>query len=379
MKKLKRLMKRATDRMSASSETSGKQIAFVCAATRTPWSAKSLARGIGGSEEAVIHLSSRFAKAGYDVTVFNDCGSEAGLHGDVLYVDRSKFNAYDKLDYVILWRSLSPANRKLRAKKVVADLHDVAPEASLSKRRMPNIDKVFVKSRFHRACYPHVGDEKFAVVPNGIEWANFQAPIEKDPMLLVNTSSPDRSLSTLVRLFAEVKKQVPEAKCKWAYGWDNFDKYFFDDPDMAAWKQGIVEQMQEIGIENLGRISQDEVAALYMKGNIFAYPTEFTETDCISARKAQAAGAYPITTNVAALNETVVYGEKIPATEEVLNRRGALPYDHSLMDASMEAVWVEKVVERLKSGKVMSASERAYFKRFDWDEIAKKWLDVLTA
>jgi hypothetical protein len=41
---------------------------------------------------------------------------------------------------------------------------------------------------------------------------------------------------------------------------------------------------------------------------VWAYPTNFSETYCISALEAQAAGAIPVTTRIAALAETVRCG-----------------------------------------------------------------------
>ena len=52
-------------------------------------------------------------------------------------------------------------------------------------------------------------------------------------------------------------------------------------------------RMRELGVEELGRINHDEIAQLYCKANVFAYPSEYEEIDCISLSKAMAAGSGP--------------------------------------------------------------------------------------
>lgn len=354
-------------------ETTGKEIAFMCAYTEREWNPESLNEGIGGSEEAVIHLAKAFAKRGYDVTVYNNCGHTEKKFDGVLYKPFYAFNYRDKMDTLILWRHPKLADYDLNAKKVILDLHDVINPNELTESRLKKIDHIFVKSNFHRDLFPNVPDEKFVVVPNGIKYQDLQLKVERDPMLLVNTSSPDRSLSTLIRLFKRVKERVPEAKCKWAYGWGVFDVVHKDSPEIMEWKENIVKGMEDAGIENLGRVSHKEVHNLYNQARIFAYPTEFAEIDCISARKAQAGGALPVTTDFAALNETVINGVKIKSHKT--KDDWCLPgqYDFGFTDKEMEDKWVEAVVCELKTKMQEDNDMRKEMKQFDWKNIADKW------
>ena len=45
--------------------------------------------------------------------------------------------------------------------------------------------------------------------PNGIDAKLFEGDGERDPMLLINTSSADRSMEAFLDCFEEIKKQVP--------------------------------------------------------------------------------------------------------------------------------------------------------------------------
>jgi len=86
--------------------------------------------------------------------------------------------------------------------------------------------------------------------------------------------------------------------------------------------------MKEADIEDLGRITQEEVGKLYQKASIFAYPTEFAEIDCISVKKAQAGGAFPITSDFGAMKESNLLGETIHSnkTKDNWNRPYRVPF-----------------------------------------------------
>jgi len=353
-------------------ESTGKEVVFMCGFTEREWDADSLKDGIGGSEEAVIHLSKQFADAGYDVTVYNNCGHEDKEFDGVTYKPFFSFNYRDKTDTIILWRHPKLADYELNADKVILDLHDVLPPQELNEKRVKKIDHIFVKSEFHKSLFPNVADEKFVVVPNGIDWDSLQLEEERDPYLIVNTSSPDRSLASFIRCFKRIKKEVPEAKAKWAYGWGVYDTVHKSNAEIMQWKVDQLEAMTEAGVENLDRISHSEIAKLMNQSSIFFYPTEFAEIDCISARKAQACGAYPITSDFAALNETVKVGTKIHSEKTKDNWCEPGQFDFSV-SAEMEDQFVEAVVNALKNPPKEDKMREAV-KYADWPEVAKTWI-----
>lgn len=134
------------------------------------WDAGSLNEGIGGSETAVIELSREWAKKGYTVVVYGDprkpgIVEELG-EGKVIYEPYWKFNRKDKFNIFIQWRGNSLAGL-VSAKKFLVDLHDVWGESDYT-NRLQAIDKIMVKSDFHKSFGKSLPDEKFKVVSNGI-------------------------------------------------------------------------------------------------------------------------------------------------------------------------------------------------------------------
>lgn len=362
-------------------ESSGKDVVILCGYTARVWTPKALEEGIGGSEEAVIHLAKKYKEAGYNVTVYNNCGHEVQVFDGVTYAPFWTWNYRDKQDVTILWRHPKMLDYEINSTKIFVDLHDVIKAGEFNEKRLKKVDKIFVKSKAHRILFPHVPDDKIVIIPNGIVWKDFEDTIERDPMLLINTSSPDRSLSTLVRLFKRVKEQVPEAKCEWAYGWDVFDTVHGTNPAVMEWKNRVVKDMEEAGIVNRGRVSHADVAQMYKRARIFAYPTEFYEIDCISARKAQAGGAIPVTTDFAALNETVQYGYKVHSKKTKDDWNGPYQGDFALNDPEAEDEWVEHCVDILRDHifeEPFRSEMREGMKQYDWSNIAEVWLKEMS-
>lgn len=132
------------------------------------WSGKSLARGIGGSETAVVRLAEEWVKKGYKVTVYGDPRDDEGEINGVIYKPYYQINWKDKFNILILWRHPYFLDRVESASQLFVDLHDVASQLDWTDERMKKVDKVFFKSKYHRAMVPKLPEEKARVISNGI-------------------------------------------------------------------------------------------------------------------------------------------------------------------------------------------------------------------
>lgn len=358
-------------------ETStGKDIAYFCGFTNHEWNPELFkTKGFGGSEEAVINLSREWAKQGYNVTVYNSCGTEEMVCDGVTYKPYWTFNSRDKWDTLILWRHPRMLDYEINATNVFVDMHDVIQSGEFTEKRINNMTKVLFKTKFHRSLFPNIPDDKVEIIPNGIDFNLFNQDIKKDRYLLINTSSPDRSMDVMPKLFKMVKERVPEAKMKWAYGWDIFDQSYGDNEQMMKWRNDLQKEIDDAGIESLGKVSQAECAKLYLEGNIMAYPSEFAEIDCISVKKAQACGCIPVTTDFGAFNESVQHGVKIHSdkTKDNWSSNGSR-IGFGLLDENKQKEWVDAVVDILNKGIDDRSAMKQWTKGFDWNLIANKWL-----
>jgi len=353
-------------------ESNGKDLVIFCGFTEEEWSPKTaIEKGIGGSEEAVIHLSKRFAKAGYNVTVYNNIGHEAQEFDGVTYKPFWSWNYRDKQDITILWRTPRYADYDINS-RVFVDMHDVYPEGEFTPKRMEKIEKVFVKSNFHRSLFPNISDDKIAVIPNGIEYEKFIGE-NKDDLLVINTSSPDRSISAYINIAKRVKKEIPEARFVWAYGWTVFDHAHGSNSEIMTWKEKQLKDMEGV-VENLGRLGHEEIKELYEKANIFLYPTEFAEIDCISYTKAVASGCYPITTDFAALGDKAGVGFQVHSGKTKDDWAGPYQFDFALKDEAKLEELSQEVIKALKEKKQVN---KEWAKAYDWSNVCENWLKIL--
>lgn len=358
-------------------ESSGKDIVYYCGQTLFDWNPDLFqVKGFGGSEEAVYNLSKAWAKEGWNVTVYNSCGTESMTRDGVTYKPFWEYNYRDKQDITILWRNPRLADFDLNSTKVYVDMHDVIPDGEFTEKRLKKIDKVLLKTKFHRTLFPSIPDDKLEIIPNGQDFSQF-VEMKKDPDLVINTSSPDRAMDVMPEIFKRVKKLYPQAKMKWAYGWENYDNAHKGDTKKMAWRDKINREMEEAGIENLGRLTQADVAKLYCEASVFAYPTEFAEIDCISVKKAQAGGAIPVVTDFGALEESTQFGTKIHSNKTKDNWSKDYQFSYGLEDESKYDEFAEAIVEQLKNPSVDRKEMVEWTKKFSWNLISERWLNLL--
>lgn len=386
-------------------ESTGKDLIIYCGFTEEQWSPDTIKeKGIGGSEEAVLHLSNRFAEAGWNVSVYNNCGHEVKTFDKVTYLPFWMWNYRDKQDAIIFWRTPIYCDYEINSPKIYLDMHDVIPAAEFTESRLKKITKVFVKSQFQRSIFPNIPDTQIEVIPNGIDPTRFISVwcelcgktgnigdkyydcekcggriVERDPLLVINTSAPDRSISVLTKMWPKVLEAVPKAKLKWAYGFGTFDVGYRDDAKVMAWKKDLIDLMKLNHVEVLGRISHDEVARLYLTANIWAYPTGFAEIDCISLTKAMAAGALPVTTDFAALKEKTGHGGYFYPSS-LTSETWCAPYQFDFAATENIEDMTSKIIELLQNPppeEERNAMRRWAKDNYSWDNIANKWLSII--
>ena len=135
------------------------------------WSEESTKSGIGGSETAVIKLATEWSKRGYKTTVYGDpIKKHVDEHGTT-WLPWYYFNPKDKFNIFIQWRNPYLAGQ-IKCKKFLVDLHDIVSAIDYSKELLSHIDKIMVKSKYHRELLGGIDDNKIEIVSNGIDIDN---------------------------------------------------------------------------------------------------------------------------------------------------------------------------------------------------------------
>ena len=117
--------------------------------------------------------------------------------------------------------------------------------------------------------------------------------VSKIPYRFIYSSSPDRGLSYLLQIFPRIVEKYPEATLQ----------IFCNSRFISAKDKEIIKNSDNIYLN--GRVSQEQISIEYLKSDVWLYPTDFTETYCITAVEAQASGCLCVTMDVGSLGEIV--------------------------------------------------------------------------
>ena len=268
--------------------------------------------GIGGSETATVYMAKLLAKKGNRIRVYGECKDVEGIYEGVEYVHHTKFHDITCDVLVISRRPQALDAVNVVSKTTLMWLHDIHCGPYLTCENSSRVDKFLSLSQWHRdfflSCYNFIDPTKVIVTRNGIDITRFIKAIARNPHRAVYSSSPDRGLETVVRCWSKVRESVPDAELHVYYGFDNWEAYSANDPvqkDTIKRLRSLLKENEKNGVYTHGRVNQDTLAREYLKSGVWVYPTWFSETSCISAMEAHAAGLRMITSPIAALNETV--------------------------------------------------------------------------
>lgn len=324
--------------------------------------------GLGGSEEAVIRLSRELTNLGWKVVVFGTPGTQAGEYEGVEWKHYWELNQKDKFDVLISWRQPGFFDLKWKARKKYLWLHDVVDKEELTPERIKNVTKVIYVSKYHsqRPENQNVPQRKKLPSGNGISPAGFSeldGKFRRNPHRCIYMSANERGLRLLYDIWNDVRESVPDATLDVYYGWHSFDAVNRDNPERMAWKASMVLKAKELaGVTERGRIGQDELNKEIFKSGIFAYPCTFPEVNCITAQKAMAGGAVPVTSDFAVLDDIIEFGDKIHLGEDIEEFKEK--YKAALI------WWLQNPQEQEKVRGPMMEWARS---KFDWKNTAKQW------
>ncbi|MCH7476727.1 MAG: glycosyltransferase, partial [SAR324 cluster bacterium] len=291
-------------------------------------------RSLGGSESAAYYLARELARQGHQVTVFTQISrEEAGMWEGVRYcaagpvtpqtplgADFQWYAAMTPHDVLILQRVPNGFQHRFAAKVNLWWSHDLALKRfqPLMSTQLWNVDRLLAVSEFHKGQMAQVYNfpaDRIAVVRNGVDPALFDAvPLPDSPDgereaarkieqgLLVYSSRPERGLELLVGPGGVMERLLasdPELTLRVA-GYEN------TAPNLRPFYEFLWGRCQELpNVELAGPLSKKELADLMRAAWLHLYPTAFEEVSCISVMESQAAGTPVITSNLAALPETL--------------------------------------------------------------------------
>jgi len=292
-----------------------------------------------GSEIMACEMAKQFSKMGFRVFVFGKfkgIGIDGSLYdvqdvyNGVQYMDCELYQQFIetyKINILIVSRDTSKMSYHKNVQKVFLWVHDILPFNSQSKRLVhiqydkKRFKKILCLCNWHKtfvATGINAKKQQIAVTRNAIDTKRFSRQPKKIPYRFIYASSADRGLEHLLRMIEKIHAEFPETTL-----------HIFVNLEAVNVKgnnkflQETVDRLPYVTLR--ARVTQAEIAYEYSISDVWLYPTDFTETYCITALEAQAAGLLCVCTGVSCLPEIVgkrgiVGGEdiRIPEVEEDL-------------------------------------------------------------
>ena len=336
-------------------------IVYICGLTKTSFCPSD--KDLGGSEQAVVHLSEEWVKEGRLVVVYGSV-TECKCNG-VVYRSIHRLNLGDTFDCAIFWRSFGIRLLPLiNARVRLIDLHDSwDPRSYVSPTQIMNLaDKVMVKSDYHKSLYPWLPPSKMKVIMNGVQvdlFAEISKGIpesDRDPHRIVYASYYNRGLEPILKYtWPKIKAAIPDATFDIYYGMNGLSK------DLVT---KLTELFKQPGVSEHGRVSLEEIAKEKSKSAIHLYISNSeTEIDCISIRESLISGAVPVIGN-----------------DYVFKERDGIHITGSTDKIATYKKAASTVIPLLKDPAKLS-SLREEFKKsstiISWTSVAKEWLKVI--
>lgn len=363
---------------------SRRPIAVAVAGALWDWNGSKIDReGIGASEEIIVRLG-EYLQAERDYNVFGPV-PEAEIYKGVGYFPQNSIRKIDPRTKILISRA--PGYHRVvdqlvgREHPMVLWLQDTTyPDLNADVAR--RYESIVCVSEWHKqltAQAHNVPLEKIKVAYNFVQREHFADGIKtaweglKKRDHFIYASSPDRGLLKLLRLWPRIREHFPDATLSIFYGWKGAAK--LGAGQNAQWNQRFLTMKREYeelrhqpGITEVGMVNHYQIALEFQRAGVWSYSSDFHETGCATACKARAGGAVPVTSALAALNETAAceQGILIPVPES-----GEYPdyYDDMFIEG------VRQAVEVSDADRIRMAEE--CLDKFSYEAIAPVWDDIL--
>lgn len=251
---------------------------------------------------------------------------------------------------------------KTKPKQLLVDLHDEpSQQYNFLLEHMDKVDKLLVKSEYHKSLFPNMHHSKFIVIPNGLTDNYFNidpTSIKKDKHKLIYCSSYDRGLYEMLKYgWPIIKSKVPQAELHLYYGMDLLPLDF---------KNILLPLLKQEGVYEHGKVSHEEILQAKLKSSIHYYIGCLSETDCISVKESAFTDCIPV------VSTNTVFKEK-----DYCLKVGE-PNNNPLIQKTQED-GAKLIVKLLTDTDFYNRSLNKIQNHRDqiesWDNIAKKWKD----
>lgn len=350
-------------------ETGKPTIAFFCGHSSEKWGPPTDEVGLGASEKMVVEMAERLASRGFAVTVYCSLNCPEGRYAGVEWRWTAHYNYELYRDFLVLWRLPQTLETlPFRAGRIYVWMHDVGHNGAWTPTVQARVDKVIFLSKFQRSLHPSLPEDKVYYSRNGVDLERHIYDRRPKQQRIVYCSSPDRGWLTAINVFNQSELAEDGYKLHLFYGFGKTWRtmmaqhpygYVVElgrDMDRLLYEDWCLRACDQRTVINRGRVGWRQMAEELQDADIWLYPTKFDEISCVAAMEAAAAGCKCVSTDHAALAETLA---GCPG-RTILTNDNAADWGQQLRAAA------ETTIDRYAEGQ--------FAVRFDMDALAAQWV-----
>lgn len=180
---------------------------------------------------------------------------------------------------------------------------------------------------------------------------------------LIYTSVPERGLQILYNVFEVLSKKYNDIELD---VYSSYKIYGIPKADLVH-KKAIDACRAHPKINYYGTVSNSEIRKGFKQAHIFAYPSKFQETSCISLIEAMSAGCVCVHPDIAGLSETAGGYTNMYETPKNLGEY------HVFLERALE-----QAIDQVRSGCVDTSKQIQFANNeYSWDNRIVEWNDYL--
>lgn len=315
--------------------------------------------GVGGAELAILTLCSAWQFYGNDVTFYND-PKEIGA-SSFRQLPISDFDPNEDRDILIIFRSPNPLASVSKGKKIWFSCDSYTIDDFRAFRSQ--VEKVVCISHHHANYFKQMYGITDAIpIDLPVRTWEYQQKVEKIAKRCIFTSMPERGVMELHAAWPRIYKEVPEASLVITSDRRLWTDYATDQ-DLMPWR---LPYARHPNVTYRGAVKRSELVQIQMEADIHLYPCVFEEQFCIAIAESQVAGAFPITSDIAAL-QTTNMGIKLSGHPQ---------------NSAWQDIFVAKAVELMTDPKLSQKQEwlrEVSRKRFSIEKVLSHWEEKVFA
>lgn len=215
--------------------------------------------------------------------------------------------------------------------------------------------------RYYNIPYSHCIVMKYALDPIEVQ----KKP--KDKIVIVHHCNPQRGLPVLINVFEKLAKEYNNIELKVHSSWKIYGLSDWHED----YKQSDLYQRLENHpkINNIGYLPNDELKKSLASSHIFAYPSIWKETFCLSLLEAMSAECLCVHSSLGSLPETASNWTMMYQFDEDFKRHENIFYQN--LKSAIEIANLNQTREHLKKQK-----EYVDY-HFNWNKRTEEWIEFL--